>query len=136
MRPNVHGGGLSSPITAHLLVIDDDEEFRAALTELLREEGYEVETADRAIDAIMYLESTVFDAIVSDLIMPGNGHLVVDYVRAHQPNTPLVVISSYESAPEILAASGDEAIVCLRKPVHFDEIQHALEHALGHGVSA
>jgi two-component system response regulator HydG len=115
---------------AHLLVIDDDETFREALSELLREEGYEVDTADRATAAVHYLRSTIFDAVVSDLIMPGNGQLVVNYVRCHQPATPVIVISSYESAPQALAANGAGSVVCLLKPVHFDEVQEALALAL------
>lgn len=114
----------------HLLVIDDDETFREALSELLRYEGYEVDTADRAAVAVRHLCNTTFDAVVSDLIMPGNGRLVIDYVRSHQPETPVIVISSYETAGQALAANGAESVVCLLKPVHFDEVQKAITRAL------
>jgi len=109
-----------------ILVIDDDGEFREALSELLRNDGLRVRTAKRAADAIRELQSTEFDAVLSDLIMPGNGHLVVEYVSRHQPGTPVIVISSHESAREILAANATTAFTCLRKPVHFDTIRDAL----------
>lgn len=113
-----------------VLVIDDDDDFREALSELLRDDGLHVRAADQVVDAIRELESTEFDAVLSDLVMPGNGHLVVEYVGAHQPRTPVIVISSQESAPQILAGSTARAFACLLKPVGFEEIRHVLERAL------
>jgi DNA-binding NtrC family response regulator len=121
-------------IAGRLLVIDDDDSFREALGELLRREGYEVETADRVTAAVRHLKSTIFDAILSDLKMPGNGHLVVEYVQSHQPETPVIVISSNESARQMLAAGGaDSSVVCLHKPVQFGEVREALTRALERG---
>jgi DNA-binding NtrC family response regulator len=120
-------------IVGRLLVIDDDDGFREALSELLRGAGYEVETADRAATAVRQLQGKKFDAVLSDLVMPGNGHLVVEYVQSHQPHTPVIVISSHESPGQVLAANGArEAVTCLRKPVHFQQIQDALDHAFEH----
>lgn len=121
---------VSSPLSGHLLVIDDDEAFREALSELLRREGYEVETADHAVAAVRQLKSRRFDAVLSDLVMPGNGHLVVEYVRSHQPRTPVIVISSHASAPLVLAERGGDSVACLQKPVHFEQVQEELERAL------
>jgi DNA-binding NtrC family response regulator len=114
-----------------VLVIDDDRDFREALSELLRLEGLQVCTADQAAAAIHELETSVFDAVLSDIMMPGNGHSVIEYVDSHQPGTPVIVISSYEAPSALLADKGDSVVIYLRKPVEFGEIREALQSALG-----
>src|SRR6185436_2847953 len=91
-------------LAGHLLVIDDDDSFREALCELLRDDGFEVDTASHATAAVQQLKTKKFDVVLSDLIMPGNGHFVVEYVRSHQPDTPVILISSHESSSQALAS--------------------------------
>lgn len=113
-----------------LLVIDDDDSFREALSELLRSDGFEVDTANHATAAVLQLQTKEFDAVLSDLVMPGNGHLVVEYVHSHQPNTPVIVISSHASPRQALANRGWRSVACLSKPVHFAQVLEALEQAI------
>jgi DNA-binding NtrC family response regulator len=131
MNPTRSNGNASARHTAaRLLVIDDDDTFRDALSELLRDDGFEVDTADHATAAVHQLESKRFDVVLSDLVMPGNGHLVVEYVRSHQPDTPVIVISSQDSPQQTLATNGWRSVPCLIKPVHFAQVLQALRRAI------
>jgi DNA-binding NtrC family response regulator len=76
-----------------VLLIDDDESVLNALRELLELEGLTIQVAANAYQAEDKLRTTRFDAVVSDVMMPGNGHTVVHYVRATQPQTPVIVVT-------------------------------------------
>lgn len=56
---------------AHILVIDDDRRLRELLSRFLRDGGYRVTTAASAAEARARLEHVVFDAMVLDVMMPG-----------------------------------------------------------------
>jgi DNA-binding NtrC family response regulator len=118
--------GRSAAPERWILVIDDDTEFRDALCELLLDEGLHVRTAEDPAEAIRELQSICFDAVISDLIMPGNGHLVVEYLNIHQPGTPVIVLSSHEAAWKLLSADDAEAFAFLRKPVQYDDVHDVL----------
>ena len=76
-----------------VLLIDDDESTLDALRELLQLEGLRIEIAANAYQAKDKLRTTRFDVVVSDVMMPGNGHTVLHYVRAIQPQTPVIVVT-------------------------------------------
>lgn len=76
-----------------VLLIDDDESMLDALRELLELEGWHIQVAANAHQAQDKLRTTRFDAVVSDVMMPGNGHTVVYYVRSIQPQTPVIVVT-------------------------------------------
>lgn len=54
-----------------VLIVDDDHANRKMVTYLLREEGYEVETAATAQEALQLLDERVVDFIILDVMMPG-----------------------------------------------------------------
>lgn len=56
---------------AHILVVDDDDRLRKLLTKFLREQGFMVSTASNASEARRHLGWFVFDAVVLDVMMPG-----------------------------------------------------------------
>jgi two-component system phosphate regulon response regulator OmpR len=55
----------------HVLVVDDDRRLRDLLARFLSEQGYRVTTAASAAEARARQEMLVFDAIVLDVMMPG-----------------------------------------------------------------
>ena len=56
---------------AHILVIDDDARLRELLRRFLEESGYMVTDAENALQARAYMDSTQFDLLVIDVMMPG-----------------------------------------------------------------
>ncbi|TDR93214.1 response regulator [Enterovirga rhinocerotis] len=66
----------------HILVVDDDRRLRELLSRFLRERGYRVTTAASAPDARAKSRNVVFDAIVLDVMMPGESG--VEFLRGRR----------------------------------------------------
>ena len=64
----------------HVLVVDDDRRLRDLLTRFLSENGYRVTAAASAAEARAKAENFVFDALVLDVMMPGETGF--DYARS------------------------------------------------------
>ena len=71
-----------------ILIVDDEANARAALSEILREEGYETETAADGFKALGKIGSFAPDLILTDLKMPGlDGIGLLKESRAASPTT-------------------------------------------------
>jgi len=76
-----------------LLIVDDDSNIRDTLNELLSN-AYECHTADRAEQALAYLEVEDYDVVLTDISMPGlSGREIIKRVQKNHPATPVIVIS-------------------------------------------
>lgn len=85
LKPPASSDAVESELRLSVLLVDDDSESREALGELLRLFGARVETAGSASAAMALLEVRSFDAIVSDLAMPGqDGFELMRSVRARE----------------------------------------------------
>ena len=116
-----------------VLVIDDDEPFRAALRELLEERGLAVRTASDAFDAMRELDQGEFDAIFSDIRMPGGGFKILEQARQRELRTPLIFITGSTSAEWKAKADAEGAFDYLQKPVGKEQILTVLRRALERG---
>src|SRR5687768_18470645 len=83
---------------ATLLIVDDDNNIRETLAELLSS-SHECHTADRAEQALAYLELEDYDVVLTDISMPGlSGKEILKFVHGKYPSTPVIVISGKSSA--------------------------------------
>ncbi|HRP08038.1 MAG TPA: response regulator, partial [Gemmatimonadales bacterium] len=60
-----------------ILLADDEPVFAEATADLLRREGYDVDTVGDALAAIAAVEVTSYDLVISDLEMPGNDDMAL-----------------------------------------------------------
>jgi two-component system phosphate regulon response regulator OmpR len=74
----------------HVLVVDDDRRLRDLLARFLAEHGYRVTTAASAAEARAKSESLVFDALVLDVMMPGENGF--DYARTVRAGSPVPIL--------------------------------------------
>jgi two-component system, OmpR family, phosphate regulon response regulator OmpR len=78
----------------HVLVVDDDRRLRDLLARFLSEHGYRVTTAASAAEARAKAESFVFDALVLDVMMPGeSGFDYARTIRAHS-RIPILMLTA------------------------------------------
>jgi DNA-binding NtrC family response regulator len=114
---------------ATLLIVDDDTLIRETLRSLLIE-NHECHTADRAEQALAFLEFENYDAILTDLAMPGlSGRELLEQVKKTQPGTPVIVVSGMGSDEESdLLQLG--AFAYFTKPFQLDEIEEAVTRAV------
>ena len=106
-----------------ILVVDDEANARTALAELLREEGYEVETAADAFKALGKVEAFGPQIVITDLKMPGmDGIELVRKLRAMDDAAAVIVMTAFgavDTAIDALRAGAEEY---LTKPLNFDEL--------------
>ena len=115
---------------AILLIVDDDNLVRDTLHELLSP-SHECHTADRAEQALAYLDIETYDVVLTDVSMPGlSGRELLKYIQAKHSTTPVIVISGMSDeadAKEIIAAG---AFAYFAKPFKLEEIEAAVNRAI------
>jgi CheY-like chemotaxis protein len=85
-----------------ILVVEDDLSVRLTISQLLRDEGYEVSTASDGFDALLHLQQEVPDLILSDLNMPQmSGFELLSVVRRRFPEILVVASSGAYQSSEI-----------------------------------
>lgn len=116
---------------ATLLIVDDDSLIRDTLHELLSE-NHECHTADRAEQALSYLEVERYDAVITDVSMPGlTGREILMYVQNQHPTTPVIVISGKPDGADGKSLVEMGAFAYLTKPFQLDEIEEIVTRAIG-----
>jgi DNA-binding NtrC family response regulator len=114
-----------------ILVVDDEANARTALAELLREEGYVVETAADGFKALPKLEEFAPDLLLTDLRMPGmDGLELMRKARDLDPETVVVLMTAHGAVDSAVAAMRQGAADYLAKPVNLDELIIVLEREL------
>ena len=119
-----------SALMPTLLIVDDDAAIRGMLYDLLREQ-YECNTASSAEEAFQFLEVEHYDAIITDIAMPGlTGVELLKRVQLRDESTPVILISGKgnEQDPKSLIALG--AFAYLSKPFDLAEIEQVVERAV------
>ena len=115
---------------ATLLIVDDDNLVRDTLHELFSA-SHECHTADRAEQALAYLDIETYDAVVTDISMPGlSGRELLKYIQARHPATPVIVISGMpdgEDGKELLDLG---AFAYFTKPFQLVQIEEAVDRAI------
>ncbi|HTJ47223.1 MAG TPA: sigma-54 dependent transcriptional regulator [Kofleriaceae bacterium] len=116
-----------------ILVVDDEVNARTALAELLRDEGYDVETAADAFKALGKLDAFTPDVVVTDLKMPGmDGIELVKKVRANEDPPAVVVMTAFGAVQSAVDAMRAGAADYLTKPLNFEELLVVLGRVLEH----
>lgn len=107
-----------------ILLADDEAVFAEATADLLRREGYEVETVGDAPSAIAAAESRNFDLVISDLEMPGNDDLaLLRRLAESRGGLPVIVVTGYPSTRSAMACIDLPVAAYLTKPVEFATLQ-------------
>jgi DNA-binding NtrC family response regulator len=114
-----------------ILVVDDEANARTALAELLRDEGYQVETAADGFKALPKLEEFAPDLLLTDLRMPGmNGLELLRKAHELDRETAAIVMTAHGAVDTAVAAMRQGANDYLTKPINMEELVIVLERAL------
>jgi DNA-binding response OmpR family regulator len=113
-----------------ILIVDDDDAIRGMLYDLLSDK-YECNTASMAEEALQYLEVEKYDAILTDIGMPGlTGVELLKRVHANQSATPVILISGKGSEQDPKALMDLGAFAYVTKPFNLDEIEEVVARAV------
>ena len=124
---------MSDFATAHILIVDDDVALLRALPEALRLRMPEahVDTADSAFAALERIQVTDYDAIVSDVKMPGmDGLTLLARIRDCQPDTPTLLITGHGEHDLAVQALRGGAYDFIQKPIERDYFIASLRRAI------
>jgi len=114
--------------TGRILVVDDEVNSRTALAELLRDEGFEVETAADAFKALGKYEAFTPHVVVTDLKMPGmNGIELVQKIRGSEDPAAVVVMTAFGEVQSAVDAMRAGAADYLTKPFNLDALLVVLD---------
>jgi PAS domain S-box-containing protein len=118
---------------AKILVVDDDAEVRALLSDMLPALGYVAEFQADGSGALAALEQGAPDLMILDFAMPGmNGAEVARAARLRHPDLKIVLASGYADTVQIVEAVGPEFIL-LRKPFSMGDLAETLARLLAGG---
>jgi DNA-binding NtrC family response regulator len=114
-----------------ILIVDDEANARAALSEILRDEGYATETAADGFKALGKLEEFVPDVILTDLKMPGlDGIAFMDKAKAAAPGAVFVVMTAFGTIGSAVEAVKKGAENYLTKPLDFPALAAVVDRAM------
>src|SRR5882724_6403892 len=118
---------------ACVLIVDDDVALLQALPETvrLRMDGVVVDTADTAAVALNRLEARDYDAIVTDIKMPGmDGLELLAEIRTRRPDTPTLMITGHGEHDLVVEALRGGAYDFIHKPIDRDYLVAVLRRAI------
>jgi len=105
------------------LVIDDDVATLEFMKFQLKDEGFDVTTAERGQRALDFVRETEFDIILTDLNLPDlNGVELVKQSKQISPDTEIIMITGFGSMEKAIEATKAGAFHYVEKPVNFDEL--------------
>ncbi len=116
-----------------ILVVDDEPNYLVVLSELLRDEGFEVYTAPGTDEAMAIVREFDLDLVITDMQMPGkDGSVLMQEAKTYYPDLPVIIITAYAEVDKAVAAMQAGAFSYLAKPFSNDELIATINRAVSH----
>ena len=123
----------ASPQTKHILIIDDEENLRQIMANILELNNYQVTAVDNGRVGLAQLKTTDYDLILCDINMPDiNGREVFDWLThnmAHYLNR-LIFVTGDVLQKETRSFLENANVPCLHKPFNIDDLVAAVTNKL------
>ncbi len=112
-----------------ILLVEDEKITRITLTDTLRKEGWEVESAGTGQEGLELFLRQPFDVVITDLRLPKmNGLDILKQVKEKAPDTTVIVMTAYGTVETAVQALKMGAFDYLTKPFSPDKLQSMLRH--------
>jgi two-component system response regulator HydG len=120
-------------VTGRVLVVDDDSAMRELIAASLKKSPFELTWAASAEEASIELSRQDFDAVLTDLRMPGSGGLALcSAVKERFPDVPVVVMTAFGSMETAVQAIRAGAYDFLAKPFQMEQLRVLLGRVIAH----
>ena len=114
-----------------ILIVEDEETLRESIKRIFIKEGYAVDGAESAEQALSLLETSAYDVIISDIILPGmDGIEMLGRVRELIPDQIFIIVTAYASLDTSVKALRAGAYDYIMKPIIHEEIKQIVRNAL------
>jgi DNA-binding response OmpR family regulator len=115
-----------------VLIVEDETIMRESLRDWLKDEGYEVETAEEGEEALQRIGKEKFGIAVLDLRLPGKDGLeVLKEAKAQDPKLEGIIITAYPSVETAVEAMKIGAVDYIVKPFTPDALEKSIQAVLG-----
>jgi DNA-binding NtrC family response regulator len=119
------------PAKRRILLVDDDEAVLNLFKSALELSGFDVHTARNGDNALQNLQAACFDAIVSDVSMPGmNGIQLLRAIRRFDLDIPVILVTGNPQIDTAIWAVEHGALRYLTKPVSISELVEVVGYAV------
>src|SRR5919112_6693345 len=125
----------TTPNTASILVVDDEQEHAQVMCEALTRLGYKCDVTYNLAEARAKLDRRNYDVIVTDLMMEGRkeGLDVLEAAKQKNPMPPVVLVTAHADIPTCKKALAEGAYDFIEKPLDLDyfraQVNRAAERA-------
>ena len=116
-----------------ILIVDDEPNYQIVLSEILKDEGYEVFTANSGLAGLPVVYSTDLDLVLSDMKMPGmDGIGLLAKIKEYNKELPVILITAYAEVEKAVEAMRLGAFTYLAKPFSNEQLLASVHKALEH----
>ena len=116
---------------AHILLVDDEQQMRAAMEAVLARKGYCLFQCENGKEALELLEKAKVDLIISDMKMPVmTGLELLAEVQEKYPRLPMVMITAYGTIEQAVEAMKRGAFDFITKPFSAEDLENVAARAL------
>ena len=107
-----------------ILIIEDDEEMKSLLKDILEEEGCKAESVSNGSDGLQELTNEPFDLVITDIRMPGlTGLDILPVIKRLRPEASVIVITAFGSEEVYRRSFEKGAAGYLEKPIHMNKLK-------------
>ncbi|HIJ88288.1 MAG TPA: response regulator [Desulfuromonadales bacterium] len=111
-----------------ILVVDDEENAREALSKILAHDGFQVASAGNGLEALNFLRSNDVELIITDLNMPEmNGLMFLRELNRTYPTSKVIMITAYGEVESYVEAITLGAFEYINKPVKYDDLKKVID---------
>jgi CheY-like chemotaxis protein len=116
---------------AKIMIIDDEEEMRNVLSEILQDDGHKIEVAANGKRGIELLKKKEFDLIFTDLGMPGmSGRQVAEEIKRINNTIPVALITGWGVQPEDFEMKKSGVDFIVKKPFRVDQVLQLVQEGM------
>jgi DNA-binding NtrC family response regulator len=106
-----------------ILVIDDDEDIRKVLTEILKDKGYNADSAETGGEAIRKTEKKFYNLALIDIRLPDmNGVELLTKIKETKPKMRKIIITGYPTLKNAVEALNKGADAYIMKPLDIEKV--------------
>lgn len=116
-----------------ILLVDDHSDLRLVLTEQLAVEGFLVEEAENAEQALHKLNHNTYDVLLLDINLPdGSGFDVLKFINDHNIKCKVIILTVASGLNIAIHSMRLGASDCISKPFNLDYLVVSIHRALNH----
>ncbi|MFQ5560270.1 MAG: sigma-54-dependent transcriptional regulator [Nitrospinota bacterium] len=114
-----------------ILIVDDEQEMRLALSEALTSFGFSVQTAENGLQGLQIIKNSQISLVITDVRMPGmDGVEMLREIRRGDCDIPVIVITAYGAVENAVEAMKFGAADYILKPFSADTLEEAVATVL------